>query len=801
VVGAQIGKYRVTARIAEGGCGEVWSAKHVEIGHCVAIKLLLANVSGDEAMVERLFREARAVSRIEHPGIVQIFDCGRHDGRAYLVMELLHGESLGTRVARERSLPADAAISIVRQVAFAVGAAHARGVLHRDLKPDNVFLVADPGAPEGFRVKVLDFGIARLVDEARRTVAGGILGSPEYMAPEHWNDAHTVDGRADIYALGCTLFELLEGTPPYPLTARGWAAVMNAHTSSPVPQLGASVPPKLARLCRSMMAKDLADRPATPEAVVAELDLLRAPRTEPPKARSRRAMMLGIVGACAIAGGGAALIARRDAASSPVAPIAPDAALSVDGPPRASGATVVKQARLVRAALVPADTDTPAAIERLRAACDRGEPLACDDLAWLYRAGEPRDPERAAGLERTACRDGAAASCFRIASATLRAKDDTGATSMLERACSLEHADACHVLAWKQLRGGDPARARPLLAKACAAGSAVACERRAWVHELGLGGSPDPDEAGRMFARACRLGGFDACLVLWSRGLTSEDDDAEQQRCVEADGLACRVVGMRFLFGIGTRKFPDAGRWLALGCTFGDATACDHLGTVHAIGATDERAPPREVACELGAHSACHFIASHARDQAMLERLCAAGHPASCYAASRNHYYGTGVTKDVDRAERGFRSICELGSMRACTALAVITIHDRKRPTDGEPQLTRACGYGEPLACHQLAVAQLARGDEARGLASLESAKKLGSPEACLELAERSSDLAKRRELERDAFRRFRAACITEEDDHVCKAAAELGGKLGVEADVLGHVEKMRASLARRAVP
>jgi tRNA A-37 threonylcarbamoyl transferase component Bud32 len=239
MIGESLGNYRIGAIIGEGGMGIVYQAEHVLIGRRVAIKQLLPDASRDDELVERFFNEARAAAKIQHPGLVEVFDFGHAvDGSAYIVMELLDGESLAARIARDRPLVVGTALAIARQVASALHAAHEQGIVHRDLKPENLFLVTDRDAPSGVRTKVLDFGIAKLaVAEDQRSVktkTGVMFGTPRYMAPEQCRNATNVDRRADVYALGCILYEMLTGAPPYEYD--NWAELVAAHMHEAPPR-------------------------------------------------------------------------------------------------------------------------------------------------------------------------------------------------------------------------------------------------------------------------------------------------------------------------------------------------------------------------------------------------------------------------------------------------------------------------------------------------------------------------------------------------------------------------------------
>jgi serine/threonine protein kinase len=266
VIGDRIGSYHITALIGEGGMGMVYAAEHTRIRSLrVAIKCLKRFYAEDETALARFFNEARATMAIRHSNIVEVADVGRlADGRPYLVMELLEGETLARRLTRGRiSVPE--AIDLARQVTSALAAAHAQGVVHRDLKPENLFLVARPPG-EVQRVKILDFGVAKLrndVPEASlQTRTGSIIGTPAYMSPEQCRGiSRQTDGRADIYSLGVILYEMLAGRPPF--VGEGGGDVMIMHVRDQPPPLSSvvtGVPGWLEAIIQRALAKSPADR-------------------------------------------------------------------------------------------------------------------------------------------------------------------------------------------------------------------------------------------------------------------------------------------------------------------------------------------------------------------------------------------------------------------------------------------------------------------------------------------------------------------------------------------------------------
>jgi serine/threonine-protein kinase len=218
------GQYRILRRMGSGATGVIYEAVRISDGVPVAIKLLRAAAAHEAVASDRLRREAEALGLSWHPNVVEVIDHGHlADGTAYLVMELLHGESLGTRLRNKGRLKPRDVLPVAMQVCDALAAVHAAGVVHRDLKPSNIFLAVDrddPAGPE--RVKLLDFGIARVEwEETRITNTGGPLGTPGYMSPEQEAGSGEIDARSDVFALGAVLYECLVGEPPPPRSPSG----------------------------------------------------------------------------------------------------------------------------------------------------------------------------------------------------------------------------------------------------------------------------------------------------------------------------------------------------------------------------------------------------------------------------------------------------------------------------------------------------------------------------------------------------------------------------------------------------
>jgi eukaryotic-like serine/threonine-protein kinase len=265
MLGATVGSYRITGRIGEGGMGVVYVAEHSLLGRTAAIKVLHPELSHQAEIVERFFNEARSASAIRHAGIVEIFDFGyAQDDSAYIVMEHLEGESLRDRLDNAITLDPARAAGIARQIASALQAAHDQEIIHRDLKPDNIFLVPDPEVLGGERAKILDFGIAKLAagkGGSFRTQTGQLFGTPAYMAPEQCRGAGRVDSRADLYAVGCILYEMICGRPPFIGEGGGEVLAAQIYEEAERPrELAPHLPEPLEAVILRLLEKDPAAR-------------------------------------------------------------------------------------------------------------------------------------------------------------------------------------------------------------------------------------------------------------------------------------------------------------------------------------------------------------------------------------------------------------------------------------------------------------------------------------------------------------------------------------------------------------
>jgi tRNA A-37 threonylcarbamoyl transferase component Bud32 len=360
-------RFRIEAALGRGGMGTVYRAWQLSVDRPVAIKVVRDKLAHDRIAAKRFLREARLASRLNQPNVVNVYDFGQtDDGVLYLAMELLRGHTLADELRGGKRLSVRRTCTIAMQLCDALEAAHRQGIVHRDLKPSNIVILDEP--PGRDLIKVLDFGLAKsLVADTTSNVthSGALLGTPLYMAPEQIEGEQS-DARADLYSVGCILFELLAGQPPFPATTI--KQILELHLTQPPPALPDAVPEPLRALIAQLLAKAPGDRPgdaAKVRAVLAgvlggapdaeasarlhsqEIAKATAETIDASAARPRRRRWLVPIAAVVVAGGGAAawlatrgepapaVVVPRDAPAAPLAkPLdapAPDAA--IDAPP------------------------------------------------------------------------------------------------------------------------------------------------------------------------------------------------------------------------------------------------------------------------------------------------------------------------------------------------------------------------------------------------------------------------------------------------------------------------------------
>src|SRR5215468_2923404 len=327
------GRYQIVRLLGEGGMGAVYQARQVAMDRMVALKLIQPEIVRSPAAAARFHREMKLTARIEHANTIRVYDFGETQGQLFLTMELLRGRTLTQALAESGRFDLGRIVRIATQVTRALQAAHSEGVVHRDLKPDNVMLLDQYG--EHDVVKVLDFGIAKSLDEHEpgMTTAGAIIGTPAYMSAEQAM-GRPVDQRSDLYSLGIMLYEMASGRVPF--TASATTALLVAHASEPPPplwQVAPDVAPGLAALVEELLRKDPAARPQTARLVEQRLEALvgapvlpQIPMTvkvqPPPPPGKSRGVWIALALAVLVGGGVTAAVLAGGGSQAPTPPIA-----------------------------------------------------------------------------------------------------------------------------------------------------------------------------------------------------------------------------------------------------------------------------------------------------------------------------------------------------------------------------------------------------------------------------------------------------------------------------------------------
>jgi eukaryotic-like serine/threonine-protein kinase len=271
-------KYRIGAEVGRGGMATVYSARHVNIGKDVAVKLLAPDLVSSRTVTERFMREARAAAQVRSPYICEVYDVGTYDGRPYIVMELLRGESLYEKLSRERQLTTVQTALIATQAAKGLRSAHEHNIVHRDLKPENIFITSGEGGV--IHTKLVDFGLAKFYEPnqdpqaVRLTREGALFGTPAYMSPEQAKAKGGVDHRTDLWALACIVYEMLTGRTVWDIE-QGVAMILAQIASTPIPSARAyrpDLPPEFDEWFRYALARKPEERIQTAEAFIHTLN-------------------------------------------------------------------------------------------------------------------------------------------------------------------------------------------------------------------------------------------------------------------------------------------------------------------------------------------------------------------------------------------------------------------------------------------------------------------------------------------------------------------------------------------------
>jgi serine/threonine protein kinase/TPR repeat protein len=678
-----LGKYEVLRSLGEGGMGVVFSAHHRELDERVAIKFLHPHLAARADVASRFLQEARAGRRIKSQHVARVFDVARVDDAPFMVMDLLEGETLAAYLDRRGPLPTSEAVDLLLQACEAVNEAHILGIVHRDIKPGNLFLTLAPnGAPF---LRVLDFGISKF-ENVNVTASANMLGTPLYMSPEQAKDAPNVDARADIWSLGVVLYEMLSGTRPFAGSSGSAiliAVLQNAHAK--LSTLLPDVPPFLEQAVDRALAKEPTDRFESIEELAAAIVQFGTAaggasltqiqqyvaRSLPAPAESHA--LVPSSGGPSTAPGretdasgtesvdtDARLLAARGPASQALTPV-PAVPKSVARPrlTPALGATVAAVAvvgALVARFVVPTAASTTAATsaqsalaapstEATPSASSSAPPAPSDSsppAAVVASSASPAPFARSTPAATNACTNGATPSC--------------------EAACKADAAGACHALARALEHGdgapADPARAAKLYEAECDAGGMPGCNNLAALYSTGAGVPHDDQRAVALYKQAC------------------DHDNA----------LSCANLGSMHYDGTGIPQNYDLGvRLFGRACDKGEPSGCFSLSGAYA----DGHGVPKDV------------------DQAFTyaQKACVGGMSRGCVRVAKARIVGSGVEKDAKAGLAQLDAMCKGHDAGACRELASIY----------------AKGYGDvpadPVRVSQYLQSANARGDKESGQA------------------------------------------------------------------------------------
>jgi serine/threonine protein kinase len=524
-------KYRIVRTLGHGGMGTVYLAEHLLLGRLRALKFIRGHLSHDPRFVQRFRGEAQTAVELRHPNIVEVVDLDQsEDGTPYIAMEFVDGPDLRA-VLQSGPIAIERAIAIARGIVLGLGVAHARGIVHRDLKPENILLAGHHGGAA--HPKLADFGIAAL-NEAAGDIgrAANQILTPEYASPEQWRgmSARQLDGRADLYSLGCVVYEMLTSRRPFDAeNADGW---MDQHLHCEPPRPSAARPevaewPGLDDVVLHLLAKN---RDLRTDGAVAAFDALQA---------LKHVSSEGLEATIAMH--------RSMRFKHPEQPARLERPPKEPAPPHgdeeseeprtrkpnwllagAVAATILVAALIAAGMAVPASTLTEygrrigtlhhpgLSMLLYHIACSRGSGEACAQLGLGYNSGSDgaADPEKAAQYFSHACADGYRTGCVEAGQAYEQGqgvpKSDPHAVEFYARACTLSDADGCANLGRMYERGSgigqDYSRAIALFAQSCESGSASGCEGLARSYRDGHGVTPDAKMAAMLFEKARTLG-------------------------------------------------------------------------------------------------------------------------------------------------------------------------------------------------------------------------------------------------------------------------------------------------------
>ncbi len=723
--------YRIERTLGKGGMGTVYLAEHTLMGEMRALKFLSSSLASNPLFVQRFLQEARAANKLRHPNVAQTLELGQtEDGSFYISMEFVDGPSLRALLDQSpRGLPPPRVFNILRGVAAALGAAHAKHMVHRDIKPENILLA---WTPESEVAKVVDFGIVAITDSVGRlTQTGRPLLTAEYAAPEQWRGhipASELDGRTDLYSLGCMFFEMLTGHQPFRSeTYEGW---FEQHVVTPPPAPSDHKPELrqypgldwvgLDSLVQRLMAKERDGRPANVQEFLDELGRVTDPASananrpaQPTPAKPQPAATPADkypAGPNAAANGG--LVSNRAAsletpAATPAVPR--NRRLLLGG----LGALVIVAASIAGFNLFfhkdDSARDDPSASQASgQASSSSASQRAPDVQSPSARVGPTpgeRRPTRVqpnphpANLPQPNAPGGSDASSAAARAVVLFNQSKyQEAQPLLVQSCGAGNADSCNYLGWmyehKLGVDQDYARANSLYQKGCQAGSMASCNNLGAMYQDHLGVTQDYGKAVALYTKACDGNFATGCdnlgyMYEFKEGVAEDDPKAVNlydKACTLGSMAGCKDLGWMYQNKVGVEQdYARAANLYTRACDGGNLQGCNNLGYLyqHKLGVAQD----------------------YQKALALFTKACDGDEAAACNSLGVMYEEKQGVAQDYPKAVALYTKACDLGNAVGCSDLG-----DLYRTGSGVPKdlnkarelLTKGCNMGNKWGCDRL---------------------------------------------------------------------------------------------------
>ncbi len=600
MIGREVGNYRIVSLIGEGGMGQVYMAEHPTIDRKVAVKVLRADLAANTSVVSRFVTEARVASTLRHPNVIEVFDTGQlaPDHVPYMLMEMLEGESLADRITRLGRIDQNDALEWTYQTAAALGAAHAKNIVHRDLKPANLFLVPDDRIPDREKIKVLDFGIAKVLGglsgsgALQQTQTGMLMGTPLYMSPEQCRGAKEIDTRSDIYSLGLIMYEMLCGAPPF--VSEGFAELISMHLMRP-PAPPRTHNPAIGEEVEQVILRALAKEPDNRFATVQ--DLQRALGYEPSRPTGSGRVSAGLAAAQRRASGPMPTLA---AAPSIIAAMPPPAARDEPAMPRRTPLPPTRPTP--EATRMPTPARTPTA--GVPVTPGRPGTVASNPSLVAYQPGSTPAHGSATAAAAVTARSGGNTKAIVAVLALIGAGAAAGVVVAQRKSAApprtaLDEAwDLSHRADSYSFPSNDYAHACPLWEQSCdRENNDYGCLRAGLCYEQALGGvKKDRDRSCGFYAKGCSSSsssreGYSCDNLVECYDASLQDASAQklfcdvsESRCDKGSSPACAGAGVCAAHATGGRaRNPARGCDLwQKACDGGLADGCGWLGGCYA---------------------------------------------------------------------------------------------------------------------------------------------------------------------------------------------------------------------------